>query len=155
MASTSAAIVLPVPLAPANSALMPKPAHAFRGEAPALVHRRALPNVRRDFAQNLPLRLRQHEIVPGGGGLDALCQAIQTLARLNAAGIPKRRGHNIISRRRWAGVQLRMRSVDLSAPRLKCVTMESNWPLSLSPIGPSSPRHIVSCSVALGLPTSK
>ena len=56
---------------------MPSPRLLFAREAPALVDLGALPDVRGDLAQRLPLRLRQDEVVPGRGRLDALRQVIQ------------------------------------------------------------------------------
>ncbi len=64
-------------------------AAALRGETPGLVDLGALPQVGRDVSQGPHLRLRQDEVVPGGDGLDALCQIIQARARLRAAGLPQ------------------------------------------------------------------
>ena len=76
-ASTSAAIVLPVPLSPANSALMPRPRALCAAKPQSLVDRRAVPHVARDLPQRLQLRVRQHEVVPAGAGVDALREVVE------------------------------------------------------------------------------
>ena len=55
LASTSAAIVLPVPLSPANSALMPRPRLIFSLESPVLIDAAALRDLIGDLVQQLPL----------------------------------------------------------------------------------------------------
>ena len=45
-----------------------------------------------EFTQRLGLRGRQHQIVPRGGGLDALSKGIQPLTRGGAAELPERAG---------------------------------------------------------------
>ena len=79
LASTSAAMVLPVPLAPANSALMPSPRRSCAAKPHRVVDLGALPDVDGDLAQQRRSGFRQHQVVPGRGGLDALRQLLQPL----------------------------------------------------------------------------
>ncbi len=84
-------MVLPVPLSPANRTEMPKPAGALGGEAPALVHLEPLAHLGGDLAQGGLLVLGQDQIVPAGGGLDALGEPIHPQALESPARLPKRR----------------------------------------------------------------
>ena len=80
-ASTSAAMVLPVPLAPANSALMPEAA-GCGGRSPSCRRRvRAGARARRSARSMSLLRLGQHEVVPRRRRLDALREIVQARPR--------------------------------------------------------------------------
>ena len=90
----------PVPLSPANSALMPRPRFIFWREAPALVDGRALraPG-RRSAAAARSSASRQHEVVPGRLRLDARAPGHRAAAACVAqAGVPQ----PLVQRRRIA-----------------------------------------------------
>ena len=63
-------------------------AGALSGEAPAVVHREAVPHVSGDLAQCCLLRPGQHQIVPVRRGFDALREVVESVAYRGAAGLP-------------------------------------------------------------------
>ena len=67
---------------------MPSPRDP-RGEAPDAVDLGPLADVRGDLAQEVEQRLGQHQVVPGGGRLDPLGQAVHPRLGPGAAGVPE------------------------------------------------------------------
>jgi hypothetical protein len=74
---------LPVPLAPAKSAVMPSP------RDPRLVDLRSLADVDGNLAQQGKLGRGQHQVVPGGDRLDVLGQPLHPRPGQGAAGLPQ------------------------------------------------------------------
>ena len=85
---TSAAIVLPVPLSPANRALMPGRGSAFVGKAPLVVHLAALAHLGRDLAKQPVCSARQHDVLKARPRLDPLRQGIHHRTHTRATCIP-------------------------------------------------------------------
>ena len=68
---------------------MPSPRDRLRGEAPGAVDRGPLADVHGDLAQEVEQRLGQDQVVPGGGRLDPLGQAVHPRLGPGAAGVPE------------------------------------------------------------------
>ena len=139
-------MVLPVPLAPANRALMPSP-RDLRGEAPGVVDRgRGGGRARRSRAGGSSRgsgRTRSSQV---GGRLDPLGQAVHPRLGPGAAGIPEpgaqRVGGALGSSARTEAPTLWM----LSASRWNWAARPSSRPSSRSAAGPTAPAHRSRCS---------
>ena len=82
-------MVLPVPLAPANSALMPRPRAPLDANPQFSYTLARCRTCAANLTQGLKLPFRQDEIIPVSHGLDALREVIQARACVNATGIPQ------------------------------------------------------------------
>ena len=89
MAITSAAMVLPVPLGPESSTEMPRPRGCFAREAVRAIDQRAVAHLRRRGLEIVDHIGRQHDVVPGVAGHDAVGQFVEFAARPLAAGLPQ------------------------------------------------------------------
>ena len=90
-ASTSPAIVFPVPLGAREERRDPEAACASRGPAPVVVDGRAPAHVGRDLPEELALRLGEHEVLPARRRLDPLREVVEARSRLRSRGVPERR----------------------------------------------------------------
>ena len=77
-ASTSAPIVLSVPLAPVNRALTPSPRAHFDANYQVPETLGSLPPVSGDLAQQIPLQFRQHTFIPFRANVAPMREIIHT-----------------------------------------------------------------------------
>src|SRR6266545_942323 len=69
----------------------PQAARGAGGEAPVVIDPGAPADVDRDLGEDLALRLGEHQVVPGGGGADALGEGFETRPGVPQTGVPEDR----------------------------------------------------------------